>query len=326
VARLVLRDLNRLHYDLNEGVDGLYQALHGSVDDSGMPVSLAQVVEGIFNALYDLGTILSDHRLAVLATKGQGVAKTLDPGEDEQFSPLWTPRIARAYERVEAFIDVDYWAADEQEGYRHYREYVELLVLFFDTLRGELPRKRKASYEGVARVQAALIEIERRLAEMSESRAGLREDRKVHLRRLAESRERVLLRPAGWGTTGDEGFAFLERLRKPGHVYRGMTSEEYQATVGAGKPIQSTLRYSHNSEGTSFTEDPGNAESYANYGQDDPRRTGRPTWLIEIKRTSTMYDDRDGYTKDRTPVPLSAVTGVWKMFALDDEIHAERVR
>ena len=130
----------------------------------------------------------------------------------------------------------------------------------------------------------------------------------------------VVLRPAGWGATGDDGRATLDKIKRPGHVYRGMEAAEYEATLGAGKPIYSTGAYSHRSEGTSFDGDPATAESYVNFGRSDPRTTGRDTFLVEVRRTASMYVDKDGYTKDRSPVSPENVTRVWRMFAQAGEV------
>ena len=134
----------------------------------------------------------------------------------------------------------------------------------------------------------------------------------------------IILRPKGWEAQGDAGQAWLKKVMRSGHFYRGMTNDEYKATVGAGKPIKSTGRYSFSIEGTSFSHDPGDAESYANSGRDDPRKTGKPTWLVEVLKTKTMYRDRDGYTKDKEPV--DTVTRVWRMYGKGGALVAKKVK
>jgi len=143
-------------------------------------------------------------------------------------------------------------------------------------------------------------------------------------RRLASSP--VVLRPAGWRATSDEGFEFLNRLKKPGHFYRGMTNAEYVATAGRRAPIRSTGAYSHVSEGTNFSDDPADAEGYVDFGRDDPRKTGRANYLVEVEKVETMYRDKDGYTKSREPVPFEAVTRIWEMYAEDDAVWIRRVK
>lgn len=127
----------------------------------------------------------------------------------------------------------------------------------------------------------------------------------------------AIVRPKGWDAQGDEVYEDLSKSYS-GFVYRGMTAAEYSNTVGMGKPIQSTLDYSFDSEGTSFAEDPGTAEGYVNFGRDDPRKTGVPNYLVEVEETETMYRDQDGYIKDKKPVSLDNVHAVWE-FTSDEE-------
>lgn len=133
----------------------------------------------------------------------------------------------------------------------------------------------------------------------------------------------AVIRPVGWNATSESGMALLRSMRRPGHFYRGMTNEEYEATVGRGMPVMSTGAYSYRSEGTSFAEDPEDAESYVNFGRDDPRITGRPTWLVEVAQTPSMKRDRDGYTKSREPV--DTITRVWRMDGKKGKIVASEV-
>lgn len=128
-----------------------------------------------------------------------------------------------------------------------------------------------------------------------------------------ESRE--VLRPLGFRALSDDGFNLVSSWKRSGYVYRGMTKQEYDATIGKGLPIHSTGKYSHSSEGTNFSEDPLDAEGYVNFGKDDPRTTGLPNYLIEVKITESMKLERDGYIKSKDPVPLSAIARVWEMFA-----------
>ena len=104
-----------------------------------------------------------------------------------------------------------------------------------------------------------------------------------------------------------------------------MTSDEYGNTIGKRRDIMSTGRYSFGDEGTCFTDDAASAESYANFGSSDPRITGKPTYLVEVAKTPSMYRDRDGYDKDRAPVPYSNVLRVWKMQADDGAIFARKI-
>ena len=134
----------------------------------------------------------------------------------------------------------------------------------------------------------------------------------------------MVLRPAGWQATSDAGSSFLQSLRRPGVVFRGMTEAEYRATVGSGRPIWSTGEFSHSSEGTNFSRDAEGAESYVDFGRDDPRKTGRPNYLIEVARAPEMEDTRDGYV--RSPVPVSTVRRVWVLEPADGAVILRQIR
>lgn len=136
----------------------------------------------------------------------------------------------------------------------------------------------------------------------------------------------VVLRPDGWKATGDDGRAWLARLRRPGHVYRGMSEAEYLSTVARGRPVQSDARYCLPGEGTCFAENPADAESYANFGSDDPRMTGRSNYLVEAEIGPGMTRHPDGYIKTPDPVPVSFVKRVWRMEASEDKSVVLAVR
>jgi len=142
----------------------------------------------------------------------------------------------------------------------------------------------------------------------------------------AASSSVTVLRPAGWNATGDDGAEALGKWRRAGHVYRGMTEREYDATVGRREPIHSTGRHSLAGEGTNFADDPGDAESYVNFGRDDPRKTGKPNYLVEVKLTDAMKRWPDGYIKSSEPVLYASVTRVWKMFVQGDEVVAQQIK
>lgn len=136
----------------------------------------------------------------------------------------------------------------------------------------------------------------------------------------------VVLRPKDWQATGDQGVDWLESIKREGHVYRGMTSREYNTTVGAGKPIASKMDYSLPQEGTCFAEDPADAESYVNFGRDDPRKTGQVNYLIEILKPMHMTRDKDGYFKTQELVSLEKITRIWRMKAMNGNICVEQIR
>ena len=109
--------------------------------------------------------------------------------------------------------------------------------------------------------------------------------------------------------------------------YRGMSEAEYKATVGAGKGIKSNLSSSIASvEGTNFSNTAQDAESYANYGKDDPRKTGVPNYLVEVSAGDNIEVKPDGYYHARGEVPKSQITRVWKMEAQDGAVVAKLIK
>jgi hypothetical protein len=115
-------------------------------------------------------------------------------------------------------------------------------------------------------------------------------------------------------------------LSRPNHVYRGMTQAEFDATVGAGRGVQSRRDYSHSSEGTSFGADAQTAESYVNFGHTDPRKTGTPTYLVEVRASNRLaVDRRDGYPKAAGEIPREDIARVWKMLGNGDAVEAVEI-
>ncbi len=117
---------------------------------------------------------------------------------------------------------------------------------------------------------------------------------------------------------------------RPDHFYRGMTKAEYDATVGPGHGVQSRQDWSlpegGRPEGTSFAKDASDAESYVNYGQTDPRVTGEPTYLVEIRgKDGVNYDRRDGYYKAPDRIPHDRITRVYEMHGERDSIVARKI-
>jgi hypothetical protein len=136
----------------------------------------------------------------------------------------------------------------------------------------------------------------------------------------------LVLRPKEYQATTNEGYEWLESLKRPGRVYRGMTAVEYEATIGSGKPIMSTGRYSSSNEGTNFTDEPITAEGYVNFGRDDPRKTNKSNYLVEVEVTPTMKMERDGYIKSKEPVPNEFVTRIWEMFPKNGAVMVRQIR
>ncbi len=126
----------------------------------------------------------------------------------------------------------------------------------------------------------------------------------------------VVMREVGHEAATDA----VSALTQPGHFYRGMTDAEYQATLGSGKGVVSRADFSVSGEGTSFTDDAGTAESYVNFGRDDPRKTGKPTYLVEVAGNNGLKQDRDGYFKAQGEVGADRITRVIEMRAEDGKI------
>lgn len=119
----------------------------------------------------------------------------------------------------------------------------------------------------------------------------------------------------------------LNALTQPGHLYRGMSAAEYSATIGSGGGIRSNLSASiASAEGTNFASDAPTAESYANFGRDDPRTTGRPNYLVEVKAGPDITSKPDGYFHSRTEVPAHRITRVWRMANEDGAVVGRRVK
>ena len=111
-------------------------------------------------------------------------------------------------------------------------------------------------------------------------------------------------------------------IERKGHVYRGITEDEW-VFIGQTGMILSSGRYSLPEEGTSFGT-AATAESYVNFGRDDPRNTGRPTYLIEIPERYTKQD-RDGYWKAKDAIAKSVITRAWRMSAIGGLVAMRKV-
>ncbi len=125
-------------------------------------------------------------------------------------------------------------------------------------------------------------------------------------------------RPKGWEAGSDA----VSLITRPGHGYRGMTSDEFSATVGAGKGIKSNQSFSVSGEGTSFSRDFADAESYANFGHTDPRKTGKSNFAVEITLGDDLIASPDGYLKAQSEIPIERITRKWRFDPVDGEIHA----
>jgi len=183
---------------------------------------------------------------------------------------------------------------------------------------GETFTNKESVFEVIGAVHA--IKAAHSQTDYSTGMQSMRTFLSMVLAKYSVSSSSIVLRPKDWNATSDEAVAWLSKIKKSGHLYRGMTSQEYAATIGAHKPIKSTGLHSFKSEGTCFSDDPADAESYVNYGKDDPRKTNLPTYLIEIKKPDNIARDRDGYYKTTDSIDLNRVTNIWIMQAKDGAI------
>ncbi len=117
-----------------------------------------------------------------------------------------------------------------------------------------------------------------------------------------------VVRPSGWRASND----VPESWTRSGHFYRGMTDAEFAATLGQGRGVVSRQDSSVPGEGTSFSANAADAESYINFGRDDPRSTGRPTYLVEVSGDDGLRRDRDGYYKAANEIPRERITRAWR--------------
>jgi hypothetical protein len=130
----------------------------------------------------------------------------------------------------------------------------------------------------------------------------------------------VVVRPEGWNAANDVPRSWT----RPGHLYRGITDDEFRFIKSHGV-VRSNEKWSIRGEGTNFAEDADEAESYVNYGRTDPRKTGKPTYVIEVKKDESFKRWPDGYWK--TPeVSKSAITRAWKMVGEGGEVVAYLIR
>ncbi len=105
----------------------------------------------------------------------------------------------------------------------------------------------------------------------------------------------------------------IDSLKRRDHFYRGMTTDEYRATFGAGKGIMSRADWSILGEGTSFSDSPVDAESYVNFGSTDPRKTGKPTYLVEVQGQQGLIRSPEGYYKAQEEISRDRVTRIFRM-------------
>jgi len=102
------------------------------------------------------------------------------------------------------------------------------------------------------------------------------------------------------------------------HVYRGINSEDWRDLLDSGlirtnKKLESSA---------SFALTAAVALSYVQVGSDNPSRTGRSVYLLEVKRSSRMRKVRVAYDYliADEPVPVSEIVRVFR-FDSDGQVY-----
>jgi hypothetical protein len=90
---------------------------------------------------------------------------------------------------------------------------------------------------------------------------------------------------------------------------------------GAKASSKSDERWSAPGEGTNFSDNAADAESYTNFGSTDPRKTKKPNYVVEVKKDDSFKRWRDGYWKS-PEVPKTKITRAWKMVGEDGAVVA----
>jgi len=120
--------------------------------------------------------------------------------------------------------------------------------------------------------------------------------------------------PAIEGSHGDLYWEYPDWAThaSPGKVYRGVTQAEYTSILNSGS-VHSTCAYSGPGQGTCFAPDAASALSYAQTGRDNPARTKKPIYVLELEQTPEMtVFPRRGEIEAKDPVPNDHVLRVWR--------------
>lgn len=122
----------------------------------------------------------------------------------------------------------------------------------------------------------------------------------------------------------------LHHMTRANHIYRGMTEEEFNATVARGTGVHSRQDLSgagSGEQGTAFSATAADAESFIDNGTTDPRLTGRPTYIVEIAGHSGTKQHSSGtYTMRKGErMPASRISRVFKVTAVGNELVAEEI-
>lgn len=111
---------------------------------------------------------------------------------------------------------------------------------------------------------------------------------------------------------GQLQFPIDRNYEAPGAIFRGITSAEAESIAKTGS-IKSTGAYSHSSEGTSFGSSFAESESVVNVGRDNPLKTGKPTYVVQVKKgPQHVADPRDSVVKSQAATPADQIERVWR--------------
>jgi len=102
-------------------------------------------------------------------------------------------------------------------------------------------------------------------------------------------------------------------------IYRGITQEEADFIIKNGY-IKSDQRWCVPGEGTCFSDNYYDAESYVNFGRTDPEKTKVPTYVIEIGLGTEIEKSKEGYMKTPHRIPIERITRAWKFKKRDEPI------
>ena len=134
--------------------------------------------------------------------------------------------------------------------------------------------------------------------------------------------EGEVVRAEGVGERAAEALENVKALSREDSVYRGMTKDEYDATIGKGGGVISRGDFRAAEEGTNFAEEFADAESFIDFGRDDPRKTGKPTYIVEVKKGDNLTKTRRGDYEAKTEIPSEQIGRVWEINAVGDELIA----
>ena len=94
------------------------------------------------------------------------------------------------------------------------------------------------------------------------------------------------------------------------------------ATIGKSGYVQSRGDFRFAGEGTNFAEKFSEAEDYVNVGRDDPRVTGKPTYIVEVNKNESISANRRGEYESTAPQKPARV---WRVTAEGENLVATEI-